>query len=42
MYQVQLPQADIIENFNLSSRYLEDILQIDNPYFQGMVTQNLF
>ena len=32
-------QADIIEAFNLSSRYLDDLLNIDNPYFEQMVGQ---
>ena len=32
-------QADIIEAFNSTSRYLDDLLNIDNPYFQGMVNQ---
>ena len=32
-------QADIIEAFNSTSRYLDDVLNIDNPYFEGMVTQ---
>ena len=32
-------QADIIETFNPTSRYLDDILNIDNPYFEGMVNQ---
>ena len=32
-------QADIIEAFNSTSRYLDDILNIDNPYFEGMVNQ---
>ena len=32
-------QADIIEAFNSASRYLDDLLNIDNPYFEGMVTQ---
>ena len=31
-------KADIIKAFNLTSRYLED-LNIDNPYFEGMVNQ---
>ena len=26
-------QADIIEAFNSTSRYLDDLLNIDNPYF---------
>ena len=30
-------QADIIEAFNLTSRYLDDLLNIDNPCFEGMV-----
>ena len=32
-------QADIIEVFNSTSRYLDDLLNIDNPYFEGMVKQ---
>ena len=34
-------QADIIEAFNSTSRYLDDLLKIDNPYFEGMNTQML-
>ena len=30
---------DIIEAFNSTSRYLDDLLNIDNPYFEGMVNQ---
>ena len=30
-------QADIIEAFNLTPRYLNDLLNIDNSYFEGMV-----
>ena len=30
---------DVIKAFNLTSRYLDDILNIDNPYFEGMVNQ---
>ena len=26
-----------IEAFNSMSRYLDDLLNIDNPYFEGMV-----
>ena len=36
----QLPltdQADIIEAFNSTSRYLDDLLNIDNIYFDQMV-----
>ena len=29
--------ADIIEVFNATSRYLDDLLHIDNLYFEGMV-----
>ena len=32
-------QADIIEAFNSTSRYLDDLLNIDNPYFEKMVGQ---
>ena len=32
-------QADVIEAFNSTSRYLDDLLNIDNPYFEGMVYQ---
>ena len=32
-------QTDIIETFNSTSRYLDDSLDIDNPYFKQMVGQ---
>ena len=32
-------QADIIKVFNSTSRYLDDLLDIDNPYFEQMVGQ---
>ena len=32
-------QADVITAFNLTSRHLHDLLNIDNPYFEGMVNQ---
>ena len=32
-------QADIIEAFNSTSRYLDDLLNIANSYFEGMVNQ---
>ena len=32
-------QGDITETFNSTSRYLDDLLNIDNPYFEGMVNQ---
>ena len=32
-------RADIIEAFNSTSRYLDDLLNIDNIYFEQMVNQ---
>ena len=32
-------QADITEAFKSTSRYLDDLFNIDNPYFEGMVNQ---
>ena len=32
-------QSDIIEAFNSTSKYLDDLLNIDNLYFEGMVNQ---
>ena len=32
-------QTDIIEAFNSTSRYLDDLLIVDNPYFEQMVGQ---
>ena len=32
-------QTDIIEALNSTSRYLDDLLKIDNPYFEQMVGQ---
>ena len=32
-------QADIIEALNSTSSYLDDLLNIDNPYFERMVNQ---
>ena len=31
--------ANVIKSFNSTSRYLDDLLHIDNPYFEGMVDQ---
>ena len=31
-------QADVIEAFNSTSTFLGDLLNNDNPYFEGMVT----
>ena len=30
--------ADVVQAFNSTSRYLEDLLNIDNPYFEQMVS----
>ena len=30
-------QSDVIEAFNSTFRYLDDLLNIDSPYFEGMV-----
>ena len=32
-------QADVIKAFNSTSRYLDNLLNIDNSYFEGMVNQ---
>ena len=32
-------QADVIKAFNSKSRYIDDLLNSDNPYFEGMVNQ---
>ena len=32
-------QADVIRAFNSTSRHLDNLLSIDNPYFEGMVNQ---
>ena len=34
-----LNQTNIIEAFNSTSRYLDDLLRIDNPYFDQTVGQ---
>ena len=31
--------AEVIEAFKSTSRYLDDLLNIDNPYFEGMVNR---
>ena len=32
-------QTDVIKAFNPTSRYLDNLLNIDNSYFEGMVNQ---
>ena len=34
-----LLRADVIDAFNTASRYLDDILNINNVYFDNMVSQ---
>ena len=35
-------QADVIEAFNSTSRYLDELLNIDNPYFEGMPVNQIY
>ena len=32
-------KAEIIQTFNSTSGYADDLLNIDNPYFEGMMGQ---
>ena len=32
-------QADVVDTFNTTSRYLDDILNINNVYFDNIVSQ---
>ena len=32
-------QSEIVEAFKSTSRYLDDLLNVDNPYFEGMVNR---
>ena len=32
-------QADVIEVFNFLSRYLDAVLNITNPYFEGIIVK---
>ena len=32
-------QSDVVEAFNSTSRYIDDLLNIDYPYFAQMVSQ---
>ena len=32
-------QVEMIQEFNTALKYLDDLLTIDNPYFEGMVNQ---
>ena len=34
-------QAEVIDAFNSTSRYLDDILNINNVYFDNMVKSNI-
>ena len=33
-------QSDVIEAFNSTSRYLDDLLNVDNYFFDSMVNRN--
>ena len=33
------PFPDVVEAFNSTSRHLDELLNIDNPYFEGLVKQ---
>ena len=37
--KIKLIIYSIIEAFNSTSRYLDDLLNVDNPYFEVMVNQ---
>ena len=39
MYLSDKKQVDVIDAFNTTSRYLDDILNINNVYFDKMVCQ---
>ena len=39
MFLSDVKQAEIIKAFNSTSRYLDDLLNILNPYFEGMVNR---
>ena len=34
-------EANVIEVFNSTSRYLNDLLNIDNPYFERILIKNI-
>ena len=38
-YLSDVKPAEINEAFNSTSRYLDDLLNIDNPYFEGTVNR---
>ena len=37
--EIQCDQAGFIDAFNITSRYLDDILNINNVYFDNMISQ---
>ena len=39
LHGILMYQADVIEAFNSTSMYLDDLLSIHNPYCEGMVNQ---
>ena len=39
MSLLEKKQSEVIEAFSLTSRYLDDLLNIDNDYFDGLISQ---
>ena len=39
MFLSEAKQSEVIEAFSLTSRYLDDLLNIDNKYFDGLISQ---
>ena len=39
MFLSEEKQSEVIEVFNSTSRYLDDLLNIDNNYFDGLISQ---
>ena len=37
LYLSKTKQIDLIQNFNRTSRYIDDILNLDNPYFANYI-----
>ena len=40
MYHSDDSKAEVIEALISASRYLDDLVNIDNPYFEGLVSKN--
>ena len=39
LYLSEEKQSEVIEGFSSTSRYLDDLLNIDNKYFDGLISQ---